>query len=149
MPIRSVLAALALCVSGPALCLDAPMGAQQPAFHEASRRSYGQNYADIALALCVAQAYASEPRANPDAIASAGGIDQWSNFDLEAGHDAIAALITRYLARDYPSFQGPETRLDMMKCLDLYHSEELAAQIRRFVPTPSRSYEKDHPPEKP
>ena len=148
VPVRSVFAAFALLVRGSALCLDAPTGAQRETSPEFARRSYGQNYADIALALCVAQAYASEPRANHDANATAGGIDQRSNFP-EAGHEAIASLITRYLARDYPSVQGPETRLDLMKCLDLYHSGELAAQIKRFVPTPSRSYERDHPSEKP
>ncbi|MGO4871011.1 MAG: T6SS amidase immunity protein Tai4 family protein [Roseiarcus sp.] len=119
-----------------------------PPLPEAARRTYRQDDADIALAPCVAQAYASEPRAKDDAIASAGGIDAWSNFDLEGGHDAMASLIAQYLARDYPSYQGPQIRLDLMKCIDMYHGKELAAQVGRFAPAPNRSYENDNPPTK-
>ena len=33
----------------------------------------------------------------------------------------------------------------VMKCLQLYHSAELDAQVRRFVADPARSYIEDHP----
>ena len=35
-----------------------------------------------------------------------------------------------------------------MKCIDMYHGKELAAQVGRFAPAPNRSYENDNPPTK-
>ncbi len=142
-PIRALPAVVALFLGAVALADGPPPRAVLP---EAARRTYAQNYADIALALCIAQAYAADPHAKADAISSAGGIDEWSNFDLQPGHEAMAALISLYLSRDYPSIHGPQVRLDLMKCLDLFHSKELAAQVRRFAPAPGHTYQADNPP---
>jgi hypothetical protein len=144
-PFCVLLSAVALLLSGPANAGDPPPRVALP---EAAGRTYAQNYADIALALCIAEAYSADPHAKADAISSAGGIDEWSNFDLQAGHEAMSALITSYLARDYPSIHGPQVRLDLMKCLDLFHSKELAGQVRRFVPAPGHTYQGDNPPAK-
>lgn len=111
---------------------------------DAASRTYGQNYKDAALALCVAKAYASEPAASKDASASAGGFDNWSEYDAEKGAGKMGELADRYLAGQYNSHQGSDVKLNLMKCIDMYHSAELAKQVKDFVPHPERSWAQDH-----
>lgn len=60
------------------------------------------------------------------------------------------SLVDRCLARDYsnplaePEIKG--VRFDLLKCLDLYHSKELDAQVRQLVINPKRTYRQDNPP---
>lgn len=116
---------------------------------EVASRSYAQNYKDLALASCIARAYSDEPRATADASATTAGLEStWTNYDLEKGAGEMSKLVDSYLARTYNSIHGPQIRLDLLKCLDMYHSKELQAQVKRFVPTPSRSYKQDYPPAK-
>nr|WP_260436973.1 type VI secretion system amidase immunity protein Tai4 [Burkholderia contaminans] len=35
-------------------------------------------------------------------------------------------------------------RFDFLKCLDLYHSQELDVQVKRFAINPKRSYRLDN-----
>lgn len=117
-----------------------------PPLPEAASRTYAQNYRDLALASCIAQAYADQPKAAADAGATAAGLDStWTNYDPEKGAGEMAKLVDRYLARQYHAMEGPDIKLDLQKCLDLYHSEELKTLINRVVPTPARTYKQDNP----
>jgi len=133
---------LAACVTPAA---DSPRSASSPTVTDAPSRTYAQNYKDMALAFCVSKAYQAEPRAHADAIATAGGLDTWTRYDLENSTGEIPKLVERFLARQYSSKQGPETRLDLLKCLDMYHSSELAALVKKHVLQPTRTYKQDNP----
>lgn len=121
---------------------EVPTASQLP---DVASRTYAQNYKDLALATCVARAYASEPGAAADAAATAAGLEStWTNYDLENANGQLGALVGRYLARPSNSIHGPEIRLDLLKCLDMYHSKELELQVKRLVITPNRSYKQDN-----
>lgn len=112
---------------------------------EVASRTYAENYKDLALAVCIAKAYKNEPKASADAAATAAGLEStWTNYDLEKGSGEISKLVDRYLTRNYPSIQGKEIKLDLLKCLDLYHSKALNRQVKQFVLTPNRSYKQDY-----
>lgn len=111
---------------------------------EVASRSYAQNFKDLALSACIAAAYASDPKASADAGATTGGLaSTWTNDDAELAAGEITRLVAKYLAREYHSIHGPGIKLDLMKCLDLYHGEELDRLTRRVVPQPNRSYRQD------
>jgi len=119
-------------------------GDSQALLPEAAFRTYAQNYKDLALASCIARAYSEEPKAAADAGATAAGLDAaWTRYDPEKGSGEIARLVDQYLARQYHSIHGPEIRLDLMKCLDLYHSKELETLAERLVVHPGRTYRQD------
>lgn len=117
---------------------------------EAGGRIYAQNYKDMVLATCIASAYANDSGAAMDAGSSASALMDWTYFDLEKAPDASKSLIDRYLARDYhnPVVESEikGVRFDLLKCLDLYHSKELATEVRRLVINPKRTYRQDNPP---
>ena len=116
--------------------------------NDARHRTYLPNAKDAALAGCVAQAYRASPDASSDATATAGGyMQEFTDFDIEHGGPKVSALITRTLAQSYPSFQGPSVRLDLMKCLDMYHGRELDALIRRYSAHPDHTFAGDNPDE--
>ena len=147
MSLRSVV--IAMFVAGP---VAPPVAAsasttpeKRPELPEVASRSYAQNFKDLALSSCVATAYASEPKAAADAGATAGGLDStWTNYDPELASGEVSKLIEKYLARQYNSIQGPSIKLDLMKCLDLYHSKDLDLLTKRVVPKPNRSYRQDN-----
>ncbi|WP_321808033.1 type VI secretion system amidase immunity protein Tai4 [Burkholderia sp. BCC1993] len=115
---------------------------------QAGARTYAQNYKDMVLAECVATAYRNEPSAAMDAGSSASALMDWTYFDLERNPDAGKSLVNRFLGRDYhnPIVESEikGVRFDFLKCLDLYHSKELDAQVKRFVINPKRSYRLDN-----
>lgn len=111
----------------------------------APTRSYAQNYKDMALAFCIAKAYAISPSANADAMATTGGLNEWTHYDVDASTSQLEKLIDNYLARNYLSIQGEKVKLNLLKCIDLYHSKELAALTKRYVSRPNRSYRQDNP----
>lgn len=77
--------------------------------------------------------------------ATAGGLDStWTNDDPELAAGEITKLIEKDLARQYNSIQDPGTRLDLMKCLDLYHSKDLDLLAKRVVPRAARTYRQDN-----
>jgi hypothetical protein len=115
---------------------------------EAASRTYAQNYKDLALAICISKAYESEPKASKDASATASGFDEFSSYDLDNAAGEISRLVEKYLAREYHSIQGPDVKLNLMKCFDMYHSAEMETLVRRFVIYPKRTYNQEHPPGK-
>lgn len=74
----------------------------------------------------------------------------WTAYDLEKGPDEIKSLVDRYLARDYRNplvdAEIKGVRFDLLKCMDLYHSAELDAQVKRLVIHPKGTYRQDNPP---
>lgn len=116
---------------------------------QAGERTYAQNYKDMVLATCIATAYKNDQDVAIDAGSSVSALRDWAYYDLEKAPDEIKALVDRYLARDY---QNPlveseikGVRFDFLKCLDLYHSKELDAQVERLVINPRHTYRQDNP----
>jgi len=100
-------------------------------------------FKDMALSRCIGQAYAADATIKADADGAVSGYVEFNTFDFEHGGKALNALITRFLARHYGSFQGPAVKLNLMKCIDLYHSRELNALGMRYVSSPRKSYATD------
>lgn len=134
-------------VPGTALSKD-----MTPTSPEAAARTYGQNYKDMVLATCIASAYKDDPTAATDAGSSVGALRDWTYYDMENSPDAINSLVSSYLERDYrnPLVESEVKGIEFhfLKCLDLYHSDELDAQVERFVLSPNRTYRQDNPPQK-
>lgn len=109
----------------------------QAAGPQAAARSSLSNFKDMVLASCIAQAYGKEGGVAADAGSSVSALRDWTYFDLDQGPRAVQALIERYLARDYANplveaeIRG--IRFDLLKCMDLYHSQALAELARRVV----------------
>ncbi len=140
---------MCLLIDGAANAVDSHKQADDVGLPEVASRTYAQNYKDLALSTCIAQAYAGEPKAVADAGATAGGLEStWTNYDVEKGGGEIQKLVDHYLKRQYNSIQGPDIKLDLLKCLDMYHSKELEAQVRRYVPNSNRTYKQENPPSK-
>ena len=117
---------------------------------QAGARTYAQNYKDMVLATCIANAYENDKDASMDAGSSVSALRDWTYYDMEKSPDAIKSIVDSYLARDYhnPLVESEikGVRFDFLKCLDLYHSKELDAQVKRFVINPKRTYRQDNPP---
>ncbi len=64
---------------------------------------------------------------------------EWTYFDSEKAGSAPDSLVEQFLKRDYHNpLEGYEgARFELLKCLDLYHSRELEAEVRAFVPHPN------------
>ena len=114
---------------------------------EAGNRTYAQNYRDMLLAGCIARAYDKETAASKDASSTASVLLEWTQYDAEHSPDAIDSLLNRYLNRDYhhPFVEYKGVHFDLLKCLDMYHSKELDAQVKRYVGKPNRTYRQDDP----
>ncbi|MFK3796913.1 type VI secretion system amidase immunity protein Tai4 [Pseudomonas sp. NPDC088444] len=116
---------------------------------QAGGRTYSVNYKDMVLATCIATAYKNDPGAAKDAGSSVSALRDWTSFDLDQATRPIQDLVTDYLSRDYHNpvveSEVKGVRFDLLKCLDLYHSEALEAQIKRWGYTPDRSYRQDNP----
>jgi hypothetical protein len=126
-------------------CLSAGAAKDDPrASPQAGARTYAQNYKDMVLATCMANAYKNDREAAIDAGSSVSALRDWTYYDLEKAPDAIEKLVEDYLARDYhnPLVESEikGVRFDFLKCLDLYHSRELDAQVERLVIHPKRTY---------
>lgn len=139
------------------LALYPPVGSaagNQHASPQAGARTYAQNYKDMVLATCIANAYTNEKNAAIDAGSSVSALRDWTYYDLEKSPDAIKSLVDAYLARDYHNplveSEVKGVRFDFLKCLDLYHSKDLDSLVKRLVITPKRTYRQDNPlPAKP
>ncbi len=74
----------------------------------------------------------------------------WTYFDLEQAPQASRPLVDQFLARDYHNPLVESERqgvgFDLLKCLDLYHSNELDNQVRQWLINPQHTYRQDNPP---
>lgn len=115
---------------------------------EAGSRSYAQNYKDMVLTTCIAQAYAGDKNAAMDAGSSVSALIDWTEYDLEKSPDAVKSLVDRYLARDYYNPLAESDikgiKFDMLKCLDMYNSKELDTLTNQLVGHPNHTYERDN-----
>jgi hypothetical protein len=115
---------------------------------QAPNRSFGQNYKDMVLATCVANAYKNDKAAPADAGSSVAALRDWTYYDLEKSPDAVKSLVDSYLARDYRNplaeSEAKGVKFDFLKCLDLYHSKELEAQVKQLVANPNRTSRQGH-----
>ncbi len=123
-------------------------GLANPHSPEGPTRSYAQNYQDMILASCIARAYKNDSIAGKDANYSASVFVDWTLYDVEKSSEAIDQLINRFLARDYhnPLVEYQGIQFNLLKCMDLYHSRELADQVKKFVPNPRHTFKQDYPP---
>ncbi|MGP9825440.1 type VI secretion system amidase immunity protein Tai4 [Ectopseudomonas khazarica] len=114
---------------------------------QAGARTHAQNYKDMVLATCIANAYKHDGDAALDAGSSVSALRDWSVYDLERSPDSLKALVDLYLKRDYTNplveSQIKGVRFDLLKCLDLYHSQELEALVKDVVIDPERTYRQD------
>jgi hypothetical protein len=121
-----------------------------PSSPEVGARTYAQNYKDMVLAECLATAYKSDPTAAKDIGSSVSALRDWGYYDMEQSPDAVKDLIARYLKRDYHNLlvesEIKDVRFDFLKCMDLYHSQELVDLSKKFVINPDRTYRQDNPP---
>lgn len=119
---------------------------------QAGARTYAQNFRDMVLASCIEDAYKSDTKAPVDVGSSVSALRDWTYYDLEKSPQAIRSLVDSYLARDYSNplveSEIKGIRFDFLKCLDLYHSKELDALVKRMVIHPTRTYRQDSPPDK-
>jgi len=129
----------------------AAQGQAEAASPQAGTRSYAQNYKDMVLAECIATAYQGEQKAARDAGSSASALRDWTQYDWDAHpYDEVTDLVRKALAQDYRNplveSEVKGVRFDLLKCLDLYHSKALEAQVRKVVIHPKRTYRQDNPP---
>ena len=98
------------------------------------RQSAAENFMNYALSTCLADGYKSEEVVK-DAAASARGYLELGDLPLEA-HTEATALGREFLKRDYQSISGQP--LVLMKCLDFYHSKELASLAKKYGKHPRK-----------
>ena len=98
------------------------------------KASPAEDFMNYALSTCVADGYKSEEVVK-DAAASARGYLELGGFPLEA-HTEATVLGREFLKRDYQSGSGQP--LVLMKCLDFYHSKELASLVRKYSKRPRK-----------
>jgi hypothetical protein len=136
-------------LTGVLLCSGRGAAAGTVTSPQAGERTYAQNYKDMVLATCIADAYKKDPEAAMDAGSSVSALRDWTYYDMENSPDAIKSIVDRYLGRDYHNpvvdAETKGVKFDFLKCLDLYHSKELDAQVRRFVLKPNHTYRQDNP----
>jgi Type VI secretion system (T6SS), amidase immunity protein len=84
---------------------------------------------NFAIAQCVRLAY-DDPVVQADAGDAVGAYVEFGSVGPEA-YEAALALAKTFLARSYPSKSGG--KLQLMKCLDLMNSPELAALVKRHT----------------
>lgn len=116
---------------------------------QAGARTYAQNYKDMVLGICIANAYKTEKSVAIDVGNSVDALRDWAYYDLEKAPDEITALVAKFLGRDYHNplveSEVKGVRFDYLKCLDLYHSVDLDKQVKQLVIHPERTYRQDNP----
>jgi hypothetical protein len=116
---------------------------EPPSGPQAAGRTNAQNFRDMVLATCIANAYRKDGGAATDAGSSVSALRDWTRYDLERAPDVIKQLVDQYLARDYRNplaeSEVKGVRFDLLKCMDLYHSSELKEQVRRLVMKPNQN----------
>jgi len=134
-----------------AIMLTAPLASAtgRPSSPQSIGQNYGQNYKDMVLATCVANAYKDDKNAATDAGSSVSALRDWTYYDLEKSPDEVKALVNSYLGRSYKNplveAEVKGVRFDFLKCLDLYHSKELDSLAKKVVINPDHTYKQDNP----
>jgi Type VI secretion system (T6SS), amidase immunity protein len=92
------------------------------------RYSAAEYLKNFALSVCISDGYKSDEVVK-DSLAAAGGYVELGGFPIEAYEEA-AALGKKFLAKEYVSMHGG--RLTLMKCIDLFHSNELEQIVKKY-----------------
>lgn len=106
--------------------LSATTGCSAQSVRTYSDKELLENYA---LTKCIGMTHNSV-ELKKDADASAQGYLEFGNVDFQAYEDAIA-LASSFLNRSYDSKSGAP--LNVMKCIDMYHSRELDVLVEKYV----------------
>jgi len=103
----------------------------QPAIAQDEAKHYSQKtlLKNWALSRCLGQVY-GDAKTKDDANATAGAYLEFGHQPIEA-YDALSALVTKYVQRNYASSVGSD--LNTMKCIDLFHSKELDVLTGRLA----------------
>lgn len=117
---------------------------QKNTYPEAPNRSNIQNYKDMVLGYCLAEAYREDKIAPVDAGSSANELVEWTDFDLEQNTEKMIILINKYLSRNYfnpiVDFEIKGLKFDFFKCLDLYHSKDLDKLASKVIKHPFENH---------
>ncbi|PIT52408.1 hypothetical protein BHC44_07900 [Snodgrassella alvi] len=107
---------------------------------EAVNRTFIQNYKDMVLASCIANAYHDDKIASMDAGSSVSALREWTYYNMDKSIDAEIRIIDTYLSRNYfnplAEAEIKGIKFDFLKCLDLYHSKELDKLAKKVVSHP-------------
>ena len=90
--------------------------------------SPSQYLKNFALSACIAQGFQSDEVVK-ESRAAAGAYVEFGSFPPAAAEEA-AALGKKFLAKEYLSIRGD--KLTLMKCIDLFHSQELEQLARKY-----------------
>jgi hypothetical protein len=83
---------------------------------------------NFALSVCITEGYISDEVVK-DSRAAADGYLQLGSFPF-AAYEEAASLSKKFRAKKYLSFTGDE--LTLMKCIDLFHSNELDRMAKKY-----------------
>lgn len=99
--------------------------------HAIMQRGYSpaESFKNFALSQCVANGFQQQADIQKDAQIAAGGYLEIGHYPIEAYEEAVT-LSKQFLAREYRTMAGQS--LTLMKCIDLYHSDELAALVEKY-----------------
>ena len=87
-----------------------------------------QHLKNFALSVCISDGYQSQ-EVKKDALDAAGGYFELGSFPIEA-YEEVEALGKKFLAKEYKGIHGE--KLTLMKCIDLFHSEELDQIVKKY-----------------
>lgn len=106
---------------------------QHPATISYSQQTLLINWA---LSICIAQT-TSDKDLIRDANATAGAYLELGRQDLDA-YDSIRMLVKSSIKRESrskPDIEQPSIEMNVMKCIDLFHSQELDRLTKRLTKT--------------
>lgn len=114
-------------------------------------RHYGSNFKDYALTYCLEKVFSKHDASfHEEAQAMEGTLmERWIDFDFNKDNQKtltkLSALTDKYLKQFYGSQMHPKAKLSILKCMDLYHSDDLDKLTKEFVTHPNRTYKQDNP----
>ncbi len=88
-----------------------------------------QNLKSYALTICLARGFPDNKALTTETHAAARAYIDFGKFGIDAYNEA-AALAHRFVAQHYESEHGE--KLTVLKCLDLFHSKELATLAQKY-----------------
>ena len=110
-------------------CFMSVCHATEHEFKNADEKTIFRNFT---LAVCLSTAYQSDSqKLTNDANKAAGAYSQFGHMGFQAYEDATV-LIDSWLKKDYQSKSGGQ--IEIMKCIDLYNSKELAEFFQKYDP---------------
>ncbi|MCO6503916.1 MAG: type VI secretion system amidase immunity protein Tai4 [Snodgrassella sp.] len=123
----------------PLVCSASSINSMTP---EAVNRTFIQNYKDMVLGNCLAQAYGDI--ASMDAGSSVSALIEWTYYNMDKSIDEEIRIIDSYLSRNYlnplAEAEIKGIKFDFLKCLDLYHSKDLDKLAKKMIEHPQDTF---------